>query len=369
MKIFNVLIRLLSFYLLVSVLYSGCKEEDPSPNFELPEISTLPVKEITSQSAISGGDITDDGGASVIVRGLVWDTSENPTTVKNDGMTTDGNGVGMFTSNLTHLLPYSTYYIRAYATNSEGTKYGNQVNFETLPEGAYGTVTDIDGNVYWTIATDDMEWMAENLRVTKFSDGTPISTGLTAAEWAATDQPAYVEYPFEDSLRLKYIDPVLEVDIYGLFYNAYTVLNGNNPCPEGWYPPTEDDWDDMKSFVKLFYGLTEDEVGNALKSCRQVNSPLGGDCETDDHPRWNENAHHYGTNLAFFLALPAGYIDLNMNYGNLGEEIYWWMATNSTYSQNPVRWLSNDFGELSGGSRGNNHGFCLRCIRPLKKND
>ena len=74
---------------------------------------------ITHNSAMSGGNITDDGGTSILERGVCWNTSQNPT-LSNDH-TTDGNGSGSFTSTLTGLVQNTTYYVRAYATNSVGT--------------------------------------------------------------------------------------------------------------------------------------------------------------------------------------------------------------------------------------------------------
>ncbi len=110
----------------------GCEKEDP------PTLTTLPVTEITSNSAKSGGNITDDGGATVTARGVVWSTSENPTVDNNDGKTTDGTGSGQFTSNITELSAGTTYYVRAYAINNEGTSYGDQKEFTT--EGGLATV-------------------------------------------------------------------------------------------------------------------------------------------------------------------------------------------------------------------------------------
>ena len=76
--------------------------------------------------------MTEDGGAEVTVRGVCWSTDEEPTT--EDSKTEDGDGIGTFTSNLTNLTPNTKYYVRAYAKNSEGTAYGEQVSFTTYQE-------------------------------------------------------------------------------------------------------------------------------------------------------------------------------------------------------------------------------------------
>jgi len=96
---------------------------------ELPTVSTNSVTNITDNTATSGGNVTDNGGASVTARGVCWNTSGSPTT--SDTCTSDGTGTGSFTSSLTGLNPGTTYYVRAYATNSVGSSYGSQRNFAT----------------------------------------------------------------------------------------------------------------------------------------------------------------------------------------------------------------------------------------------
>ena len=95
----------------------------------MPTVSTFPATSITSTSAISGGNIRRDGGLPILRRGVCFSTSPVPTIEGNH--TTDGSGNGQFVSNLTGLLPATTYYIRAYATNAAGTAYGEQYIFVT----------------------------------------------------------------------------------------------------------------------------------------------------------------------------------------------------------------------------------------------
>jgi Protein of unknown function (DUF1566) len=92
-----------------------------------PSVTTTTVTNITQTTATSGGNVTSDGGATVTARGVCWSTSPNPTLA--DSHTIDGNGAGVFVSNLTGLTLNTVYYVRAYATNSFGTSYGNQVMF------------------------------------------------------------------------------------------------------------------------------------------------------------------------------------------------------------------------------------------------
>lgn len=95
----------------------------------LAAITTNDITNITANSAVSGGNITDDGGFTITARGVCWSTSQNPTI--NDSQTTNGTGIGQFTSSITELTYNTIYYVRAYATNSKGTSYGEEKIFTT----------------------------------------------------------------------------------------------------------------------------------------------------------------------------------------------------------------------------------------------
>ncbi|MDY6986881.1 MAG: Calx-beta domain-containing protein [Thermodesulfobacteriota bacterium] len=97
----------------------------------LPTVTTTEPSAIMQTTAVSGGEVTSDGGAAVTARGVCWSTSENPTTA--DSHTIDGAGTGAFTSTMTGLRPNTTYDVRAYATNSAGTAYGPAWTFTTKP--------------------------------------------------------------------------------------------------------------------------------------------------------------------------------------------------------------------------------------------
>lgn len=93
------------------------------------KVLTTEITSVTSTTAIGGGNITDDKGSPILIRGVCWNTTQNPTI--EIYKTTDGIGSGIFTSNITGLMANTTYYLRAYATNSVGTAYGSEVSFKT----------------------------------------------------------------------------------------------------------------------------------------------------------------------------------------------------------------------------------------------
>jgi uncharacterized protein (TIGR02145 family) len=105
-------------------LTHSCKKDKPTP----PIITTTAASAITQTTATSGGNITSDGGAAVTVRGVCWSTTTGPTTALST-KTTDNTGTGIFTSSITALTAGQVYYVKAYAINSAGTAYGNEISF------------------------------------------------------------------------------------------------------------------------------------------------------------------------------------------------------------------------------------------------
>ena len=125
-----------------------------------PSLTTNNITDIGYFSATSGGNITDDGGRSITSRGVVWDTVSNPSFSKNIGFTSDGNGTGTFTSNLSQLFPNTTYYVRAYARNNFTISYGDEKSFTTLPPDVnqsrdiiFSNTTTDKTSVSWTNGT------------------------------------------------------------------------------------------------------------------------------------------------------------------------------------------------------------------------
>jgi plastocyanin len=113
----------------------------------LASLSTVAVTAITQTTATSGGNITSNGGGTVTARGVVWGTAANPTTANSS--TSDGTGLGIYSSAITGLTANTLYHVRAYATNSAGTAYGNDVSFTTANTGGGSTVNvNISGSAF-----------------------------------------------------------------------------------------------------------------------------------------------------------------------------------------------------------------------------
>jgi len=199
----------------------------------LPVVKSVYPTSITQTTAQCGGDVTFDGGAP-ITRGVCWSTSENPTTANSK--TSDGTGVGAFTSNLTGLIASTTYYVRAYATSIAGTAYSDVMMVRTMQ----GTVTDIDGNSYKTVIIGTQEWMAENLKVTHYRNGDPITNITDNTQWINNrTQGAWCSYNNDAANK----------NTYGLLYNFYAIADSRGICPTGWHVPSDAEWDILINYL------------------------------------------------------------------------------------------------------------------------
>ena len=125
--------------LLLSVFVFSCSSSDDDDS-QLPVLTTTEISGIANTTAVSGGTISNDGGSAITARGVVWSTTENPTTANSK--TSDGDGTGNFASSLTELVANTNYYLRAYATNVAGTAYGNQLSFTTTNVPAAGSTRE-----------------------------------------------------------------------------------------------------------------------------------------------------------------------------------------------------------------------------------
>lgn len=213
-----------------------------------PTVTTNTVSDVTNTTATCGGNVTADGGATVTARGVCWNTSPNPNLSSNLGFTNNGGGTGNFISSITGLSAGTTFYVKAYATNSAGTAYGEQRTFTTNSSSEFtcgNTVTDQDNNVYNTVQIGDQCWMKENLRTTKLNNGVSIPLAQDSTAWLSSASAAYC---------------YSNINSYGCLYNFYAVAGGQL-CPTGWHVPTYDE-----VHTSLYNTLEGTSVGGKMKT-------------------------------------------------------------------------------------------------------
>lgn len=231
----------------------------------LPTLTTTAVSSITQTTASSGGNISNDGGAAITGRGVCWSTSVNPT-IALSTKTTDGTGIGAFTSNITGLTANATYYVRAYATNSVGTAYGNEISFTTQAinyAAMYPTGTVFCNNVVTAVVdvtnpVTGRTWMDRNLGASQVAtsstdanangdlyqwgrraDGHQCRNSGTINTRSSSDQPGHGNFilPPENINDMEWIDWRTTVN-----NNLWQGISGiNNPCPVGYRIPTRNE--------------------------------------------------------------------------------------------------------------------------------
>jgi uncharacterized protein (TIGR02145 family) len=306
----------------------GSQQTFTTNSVQIASLTSTQVTSINITTAISGGNITSDGGGTITERGVCWNTSENP--VITDSKTSDGDGTGSFTSNLTGLSANTVYYIRAYATNSAGTAYGNQLTFTTLNTGQF---YDIDGNLYNSITIGSQIWMVENLMTTKFNDGSDIPLVEDAGAWSVLNAPGYCWYNNDEATNK---------NLYGALYHWLTGNTGKL-CPTGWHLPSDAEWTILTDYLG-----GEDLAGEKLKESGTTHwaSPNTG-----------------ATNETGFSALPGGYRAIDGSFDKIGNNGFWDSSTEYNTSNRYGRVMSYDSSNVYRARLGKRRGLSVRCIK------
>ena len=299
----------------------------------VPTVTTNAISSITNTTATGGGNVSADGGASVTARGICWSTSTNPT-VALTTKTSDGTGTGSFTSSMTGLTANTTYYVRAYATNSVGTSYGTQQTFTT-------TNTTFVNLPSVTIGTQI--WSSQNLSVATYRNGDPIPQVTDPTTWANLTTGAWCWYNN---------DSATYAATYGRLYNWYAVNDPRGLAPSGWYVPTDAEWNKLVKYIDAGADTTcqncsqSSTAGGAMKSTSVWNSPNTG-----------------ATNSSGFSGLPGGLRGYDGSFNSVGYGGYWWSASafGSIYAW--YRGLYYNYSNVYRGNLNKTVGMSVRVIR------
>jgi uncharacterized protein (TIGR02145 family) len=327
-------------------------------------LTTAEATEVAISSAVSGGNIANDGGNTVTQRGVCWNTSSNPTTANFS--TSDGAGLGNFISNLSDLNSNTTYYVRAYAISISGTFYGNEVSFTTgneanptphscgaenvhNPNFNYGSMTDQDGNIYKTIVIDNQEWMAENLKVSHYRNGDLIPNIADNTEWGIGITSGYTTgaYCWYNNDSASYDCP------YGKLYNYFAVADSRNLCPSGWHVPTDVEWNELLVFLDPTYGPFETPG---------YQTGIGGGIMQSIGTYYWQNPNQLATNVSGFSGLPGGGRIGTADFLGLGTTGLWWSSTLIDV-ENAWGVYLNNINYVGSGPYRNRSGSSVRCLK------
>jgi uncharacterized protein (TIGR02145 family) len=255
----------------------------------------------------------------------ISETSANAVTITGDNIIA---GTKTFTGTVTVPTPVN-------ATDATTKAYVDNALKELglIPNNYSGLVSDIEGNNYKTVTIGTQTWMAENLRVARYKDGTAIPLVSGNAAWSSLTTPGYCWYNNDEATNKA---------TYGALYNWHTVNTGNL-CPAGWHVPTDAEWTTLTSYLG-----GESDSGAKLKETGTAH--------------W-ASPNTSATNETGFTALPGGYRDFSgpcLLIGGIGQ---WWSS--SPYSAINVwdRVMSYYSGDVVRDNSKKQNGFSVRCLR------
>jgi uncharacterized protein (TIGR02145 family) len=316
-----------------------------------PSVTTGAVINISATTATCDGNVTADGGLPVIARGVCWSTSVNPTT--SNSKTTNGTGLGTYTSNISGLSPNTTYYMRAYATNANGTAYGEQRTFKTQQEqgSVFGSFTDSrDGIVYKTVTIGEQVWMAENLAYL------PRVVGPATGSYT---EPHYYVYGY-DGTNVTAAKATTNYNKYGVLYNWPAALTA---CPDGWHLPSDAEWTQLEEYL-IANGYNYDGTTEGNKIAISLASANGWSSSTNTGTIGNTNpAYDAYRNKSGFSALPGGYRSLYGSFDRIGYGGHWWSSTQYGTNLAWFRTLDYTNSDVPRGYSDRVDGFSVRCVR------
>jgi len=323
---------------------------------DIPSVTTAEVTDVTYTTALSGGEVINDGGLAIIVQGVCWSTSQEPTI--SDFITENGTGSGSFTSEITNLWPNTLYYVRAYATNDAGTGYGSEENFITLDDET--TVMDIDGNVYPIVEIGTQIWMAQSLNVTRFPDGKAIPL--------VEDESTWFNLPKTEEAFCYYDNKPAYGPTYGALYTWPAAMHSaksssSSPsgvqgvCPDGWHLPSDAEFKTLEKNL----GMSDFEANSEYY---RGDSDVGGQLKEKGLDHW-DSPNEEASNGSGFTALPAGNREVaeKGEFIDMGRQNHYWTTTASSSEK---AWDRTLFYNLQGVGRYrgfNNYGFSVRCIK------
>jgi len=291
-----------------------------------PRLTTTDASQITGRTAVSGGNILSDGGYAITYRGVCWSTSQNPSVTNPH--TTDGSGIGSYTSEITNLSPSTIYYVRSYATNSLGTTYGNQISFTT--EESTSIIDIRDGNEYETVQIGEQIWMAENLKYLPY---------VHAPTSGSSSLKYYYVYNY-NGVSVSVAQAQEKYNTYGVLYNWPAAQTA---CPLGWHLPTDNEWTELINYLG-----GSDVAGGKLKETETThwNSPNTG-----------------ATNESGFTAIPGGYRNSSGVFSSIGNYAYFWSSTPTSTTYAYDRRLNYNNTLISHSIVTNENGFSVRCVK------
>jgi uncharacterized protein (TIGR02145 family) len=216
--------------------------------------------------------------------------------------------------------------------------------YKSGPPPDCGTVTDIDGNIYRTIKIGAQVWMAENLKVTHYRNGDPISYVPDAGTWFGLTGGAYCEYN----------DDLNNSTIYGKLYNWQAVADARDIAPAGWHIPTDAEW----KVLEIYLGMSQTDADGI----NWRGTDEGGKLKESGGQHW-EDPNLGATNESGFAALPGGFRLNAGNFADLHHSGIFWTDTEYDIATAWFRYVSTDYSQINRSANMKGYGYSVRCVK------
>jgi uncharacterized protein (TIGR02145 family) len=218
---------------------------------------------------------------------------------------------------------------------------------------------DGDNNYYPVVQINTQLWMAENLKTTKYNDGTAIPNITDNTAWNTLTTGAYCDYSNNSSNSIT----------NGRLYNWYTVDNnagtkvvsngGKNVCPTGWHVPTDTEWTTLENYL-ITNGYNWDGTTTGNKIAKSIASTSGWSTDANAGSVGNDQPSN---NRSGFTALPSGYRKISGSYCNLSYYCFWWYSTEFSTSDAYYRLMMWSYESAERSNFSKRYGFSVRCLR------
>ena len=313
-------------------------------SYSLPSVEVYAASDITSNSAILNGKVSDDGGASITQRGFYW-SSTNYSPTQNDHVEIVTGTTGTMQKLLESLEPETYYNFVAFATNSEGTAVSNVLSFKTSKMSSTNSFVDSrDGRKYQTVKIGNQTWMAENLAwlpsVSTYEDEDLVDPKYYVMNYYGSDV---------NSAKNKQ-----EYKFFGVLYNLPAAVNA---CPADWHLPTDEEWKELERFA----GVPENEI-EELFSVRGLNQKAGDKLKSKESWAFFNNT---GTDDFGFAALGSGRRG-EYTFEALQNSAEWWTSTSAGNNWAYTRVLQTEHGGIWYRMGKSNIGMAVRCVKDVK---
>jgi uncharacterized protein (TIGR02145 family)/uncharacterized repeat protein (TIGR02059 family) len=295
-----------------------------------PSATTSAATPLANTTATLNGTANANGCSTTVTFDYGLTTSYGSTVTAGQSPLT-GSGSTAVSAIVNGLTSGQTYHFRVKASSSGGQTNGSDITFTT-------TIKDNDANVYTAVTIGTQVWMIENLKTTKYNDGTSINNVTDSTAWAALTTPAYCWYN-NDAATYK--------ATYGALYNWYAVNTGKL-CPAGWHVPSDAEWTILTDYLG-----GESVAGGKMK-------------ESGTAHWWDPNIS--ATNESGFTGLPGGYrwkvFYTGLIDNNISVEGLWWSST--LYTDPAYSWMRG-LGHLNSSiyrnGQGLQSGLSIRCVK------